>query len=98
MTCVDLTGLVSVTIRAVFETLARYYSLVVVARYAFNIGERACREELADLMVQKRYRTPIIDPSSLVREGPRARALARGVTLKTKTDINAKSQVSRVRT
>ena len=55
---------------AILVKIYSYYSLVVVARYAFNLGELACRGELPDLMDQKRYYPAIIGPSSLVRAGP----------------------------
>ena len=55
---------------AILVEIYSYYSLVVVARYAFNLGELACRGKLPDLTDQKRYHPPIIEPSSLVRAGP----------------------------
>ena len=54
---------------AILVKIYSYYSLVVVARYAFNLGERARQEKLPDLMDQKRYHPAIIGPSSLVRAG-----------------------------
>ena len=77
--------IILISSRILVVKLWAYYSLVVVARYVQLLGEQACRRKLPELMVQKRYRAPIIDPSSLVRGGPwSGLSYARGWYNKTK--------------
>ena len=73
-------------VSAIFVTLTQYYCLVVVARYVQLVLRRRSmgKRPFSDASFLDQIKD--FDASSLIRAGPWAGALARGVTYNTKTD------------